>query len=260
MQNMLAKKTNRIVGIGLKFLMVIFISLIMFGSFAIQAHCSMDQAREDEVQKKLDKILSSKEFSTPPEGETVIEKISETIRKIIDKIKELLNDVSLPEANLPMNPPKGTSTLAVLVFKGLCVLVLVAVIVILIYFIAKNIKLNRKLKEKEDEELLLQLKDPNTVEQQALDFYSKGDFTQALRYLYLALLLNLNSVNIIKIDKSKTNKQYMSEIHKSTLTSISKIEDFTRDFNRCWYGGRSIGKEGYDSWQKEYTSILREVQ
>ncbi|MDP4179669.1 MAG: hypothetical protein Q8942_01105 [Bacillota bacterium] len=219
----------------------------------------MSEDRKQKVNDSLNKILSSKEFQAHKNGKTFLEKISDVIQNILDKIRELLDRINPPEPNLPIKP-RGISSGASVVFQFFCILLLLAIVVVGAYFLLRKLRSERKIKENEDSELLVMLKDPDSVMQQVMEFYSKGDFRQGLRYLYLALLLKLNEQEFIKIDKAKTNKQYLNELYKNEYINYNRVNEFTRIFNKCWYGNRNIDKEKFDRWHKEYSSIIGEAQ
>jgi len=77
--------------------------------------------------------------------------------------------------------------------------------------------------------------------------------------LYLSLILKLNEQNILLINKSKTNKEYMDELREKDYIHFETVMEFTRVFNRCWYGNRNLSREMFDKWISEYSSIVGEV-
>jgi len=143
------------------------------------------------------------------------------------------------------------------IIEIICIVLIIAFLAAIIFFIFKGLRKSRRMKEKDDTVLLTSLKDPETVESKALEYADKGDYRQAIRLLYISMLLRFNEDNIIKIDKSKTNKQYLIEMQINGFEKYDLVTEFTEIFNRCWYGNRNLQKEKFDYWFGNYTKLTR---
>lgn len=215
----------------------------------------MSPDREKKVTDTLGDILSSREFTEPENKITIADRIADMIKDFIKWILELLPDRKT-EGDSRLDPqytPPGA-----LALKVLAIVLIFALVFFLVFFIFRNLRSSKSVKKKEDAELLTILKDYEEVERMALEFYSKGDIRQAIRFLYMALLLKLNEINIVRIDKSKTNKQYLREAFESQYSFYSEMKEFTHDFNRYWYGRNSVDNYKFDYWYSVYTSRLKE--
>ncbi len=220
---------------------------------------AMSEDRQQKVEDSLNEIFSSKEFEEASDEKTMLEKLSDIIEDIIDKIKEALGQRKMPEINGdPFKPEANTSLQDIISFIIVFILVVLMVTAI-VYLITRYRRINRKLKEEEDAEFLSQLKDFDEVRRQAVEFYKNGDFRQGIRFLYLSLILKLNEQNLLLINKAKTNKEYMNELREKDYIHFDVIMEFTGVFNRCWYGRRNPGREMFDKWYSEYSSIIGEV-
>jgi hypothetical protein len=209
--------------------------------------------RPKEVKEKLEKILSSGEFTkTPPQKsfiETALDKIGELIKEFFDRIG-LSQKLSFID-NLKL------SSWQILLLKIFGILIPIFFILFILFIIFRRMKPSKKIKMNEDILILNSLKDYEQVERMAIEFMQKNDFRQGIRFLYIALLLYLNKLNIIKIDKSKTNKQYLREIANNYLENYNLIYNFTWAFNECWYGNKNADRKVFDSWYEKYTSLTK---
>jgi uncharacterized membrane protein len=216
----------------------------------------MDADRQKKVTDTLEKILSSKEFKEPKNEMSILERVGDMIRDIIEWLLDLLPDIN-PGSSGNFNAPNMSPSIFAL--KIFAVVLIIAFVLLLVFFIFRNLHLSKSIKQKEDAELLSVLKDSESVEQSAVEFYTKGDIRQAIRFLYMALLLRLNESNVVRIDKSKTNKQYLREALENQYPFYSEMQEFTHDFNRYWYGKSSVDRTKFEYWHSIYTSRFREV-
>jgi preprotein translocase subunit Sss1 len=211
---------------------------------------TLSPSNEEEVKEKLQEILSSEEFSEQgANGKSAFSSLRERLRDYIEELFERFN-VSQNMENILSNAKMPPGMLSVI--KIAAVLLLVGIIVLIIYLIVKNLKGSRKIKHDEDMVLINTIKDPDVLFQKVIEYQNAGDYNQALRYLYIALLVKLNRLNIIKINKSKTNKQYLMEIRQYKPEIFSDITEFTNDFNLYWYGCRKVEKIKLDIWLVKY--------
>ena len=224
---------------------------------------SMSKAREDETREKIKKILDTKEFSNSND-KSAFDDIAKGINDLVDKIKQFFNDifkrVEPPKSStkLPDSPPMHDSFYDF--FRILIIILVIALIIAIIYFVSRFFNKNKNIKKMQDTEILISLKDCEEIFQNAIDCGNRGDLRQGIRYLYIALLLNFNHHNIIKIDKSKTNRQYADEIRNSGFKLYPMVRDFTNDFNTFWYGNRTPSPERFEYWKENLELIIKEAE
>ena len=85
---------------------------------------------------------------------------------------------------------------------------------------------------------------PQQWKELAREYFAKGDYTQALRALYLSLLVVLHRRRLISYDTSKTNWEYVWEL-KPSREEHKPFEALTFAFDYKWYGREECGKEEY---------------
>jgi len=212
---------------------------------------------ENRVRKNIDDILASRDFAKKPEGKSLLEVLAEFIRDTYEWFAEKLNNIlGFSDSSHQI---KSMSPQTLLVLKIIGILIIIGFIVFLLWFVLRNIKLSKRIKHEEDAILLTTLSNYEEVERTALDYCSKGDYNQGLRFLFLALLIRLNQVNIIKIEKSKTNRQYLMEIRANGYGNYNIISEFTREFNECRYGRQSVSRERFEIWLEKYRLLISDL-
>ncbi|KNY25045.1 hypothetical protein Bccel_0302 [Pseudobacteroides cellulosolvens ATCC 35603 = DSM 2933] len=240
-------------------ILFVLICLITMNLFFPCFSFAMSKDREQQVEDSLNDIFSSKEFQEANKEKTLLERLSDVIEDILDKIKRALGQINPPSIDdIPIKPRVNTAGHGI-IFYIIIFILLILMAASVIYLIVKYKRNNRKIKEEEDSELLSQLKDPEEVRLQAMEFYKNGDFRQGIRFLYLSLILKLNEQNLLVINKAKTNKEYMNELRTKEYIHFDKVMEFTGVFNRCWYGNRNLSRDIFDKWFSEYSSIVGEV-
>lgn len=219
----------------------------------------MDSARQQEIKERIEKILAFDEFLEKEKNKSIIETISVGVKEIIENIKEAIRQLFDKANIMDFNSSGGINPVSSMVLKLLGISIIIVVLFLLVFIFSKNFKSAKKIRFMEDQELMLALKDAQLVEERAAAFAASGDYRQGIRHLYIALLLKLNEKDYIRIQKSKTNKQYMNELRNAYFKYYETVIEFTHDFNRFWYGNRLAGKENYEHWEKEYTLLKKEV-
>ncbi len=258
MHNLVDKRGKTLIALLAFLLLFVFVSRT--GAAAVNA---MEPDREKEVRDSVESILKDREFSDKKLENSTMETIALGIKKLIDDIKErikkLFSRIQFPDMNLaPL--PEGVSPAAAMALKSAGILIIALLLFLLLFFISRNFRNSKYLKQQEDRELLLSLKDSSLIFQKALELAAKGDFRQGIRHLYIALLLHFNEIDLIKIDKSKTNKQYLGEIKNGGFEHFDMVLEFTRDFNRFWYGNMVPGSESFDLWRNRFNLLVKEVE
>jgi hypothetical protein len=85
-----------------------------------------------------------------------------------------------------------------------------------------------------------------------------GEFRQALRALFLAILALLGSHHFIAIERWKSNRDYEKELSRKVQTRSGLLVLFAQsrlEFERCWYGADSITLQDLESYQGVYERI-----
>ncbi len=117
----------------------------------------------------------------------------------------------------------------------------ITVILVIVMYLTRNLRVQTALLSDNTDE------DPTTSEAaHALANRSTADldYRAAVRYLYLAALLNLHERGIIRYDPTQTNREHLAQITSKpqvadTLTQVVGI------FDRAWYGFAPIDEALY---------------
>lgn len=216
----------------------------------------LEVINENTVREKITKILSANEFSKGKSGKSITEYLAGWIKSVFDWIRDRINSIRIPNLNAKLLPETGLSSGTILGLKILSAVIIAGLIFIILFFIFRKLRFSKNIKEEEDILLINTLRDPELVLRTALDFSGKGDFKQGLRYLYISIILEMNARNIIKIDKSKTNRQYLNEMRDSGYAGYNDMVQFTRAFNDHWYGSKSIASKEFNFWYVKYNELL----
>ncbi len=116
---------------------------------------------------------------------------------------------------------------------------IIAITIVLIFFI-KQIRMNiiSEVHDKEAEIVGEQVTTAKAALTHADTAEESNDFREALRYLYLSAVLNLQERGILPYDKSMTNREYLHHAQvdnnlQETLGSVVTV------FDDVWYGHKS---------------------
>lgn len=215
---------------------------------------TFDAGRERQTAEKLREILESPEFRSG-ENLGVLDYIAGMLRNIVEWLNDQVERLREPLRNIPVNGQAiipGNMTLLQLASVVLILVLLSAVA----FFIFRNMRRSRRLLEKEDAELLASLRDPSDILERALSLCKSGEYRSAVRFLYISLLLSLNQLNLIHIDRAKTNRQYLKELRNASFGGYEAVELLTSVYDDCWYGGRNPDRESFDRWYEMYRNIF----
>jgi len=86
--------------------------------------------------------------------------------------------------------------------------------------------------------------EPQTLLDQAEAAAAAGRFAEALRYLYLALVHQLDRRDILRYDLSHTNQEYVRQARRFPAI-VSPLRDVSRLADRAWYGRYALGWSDY---------------
>jgi hypothetical protein len=84
-------------------------------------------------------------------------------------------------------------------------------------------------------------------------FQRQGDYTQASRWLYLAMLQRLNDADLIPHQFSRTDREYIDVL--STVPIVNVGEVLVSIHEQLHFGNRQIAIEDFDRCQQAYRQI-----
>lgn len=85
----------------------------------------------------------------------------------------------------------------------------------------------------------------------------KGEYREAIRYLYLSLLLFLDQKRLIRYRLSKTNHEYLQEFRKNE-TGQDGFYGVVSFFEDKWYGMEPCSNMDYRQFQAMYMNMVKE--
>jgi hypothetical protein len=99
--------------------------------------------------------------------------------------------------------------------------------------------------------------------QQADDLARKGNFLEAVRRLYLAVLALLHRARLIRYEKTRTNGEYVRQVRlapEAPRELHAPFGELTRRFDQTWYGGRACDGGDYGSCRALAEQVRLEVK
>jgi hypothetical protein len=107
----------------------------------------------------------------------------------------------------------------------------------------------------EDAELLLL--PPDELRQRADRFAADGNFRQALRHLYLSLLLQLDNCGIWRYDTRRTNWEHIRGLRRTPQGAalIEPLADITRRFDRVRYGDQPCSAQDWTRFADDVEGV-----
>jgi hypothetical protein len=71
--------------------------------------------------------------------------------------------------------------------------------------------------------------------QQATEMMQQGKYPEAIRFAFLALLAHLQNRGLLRYDRSRTNREYQTDLRN--VPDLARVfREATRPYERAWYG------------------------
>lgn len=125
-------------------------------------------------------------------------------------------------------------------------------IVLIVIFIILNIKKMVK-KDKKVKRILGEIIDEKTTEEElkerARSYKKLGEYREALRYSFIALLFQMHGKNLLHLDETQTNSEIVSMLRRDNFMNIELFEKAVGLFNETWYGHRIVNNDTYKAWE-----------
>ncbi len=193
------------------------------------------------------------------------------IRKTLKWISEILEEIFhwileqivklIKALNLGGGDGSGVSLARIVAFVIISVLAagLLTVIVLLVLKLLRRTNVRRKTEVSDAEELVRLSQTPDESMRLYREYLEKGDCREAYRYLFISLLIQLNTRELIRIKIFKTNRIYKREILDIGAFDEKMTEAFFELFNLTRFGGRSISEETLREKYNEYLKMLADA-
>jgi hypothetical protein len=81
-----------------------------------------------------------------------------------------------------------------------------------------------------------------------------GDYRSAVRLLYLSTLLRLEERDLLRYDRTLTNREYLQQVagHSRLAEALRPVVD---TFDRVWYGHLDPDAEGYEAYSQQVEQV-----
>ncbi|PMB46305.1 hypothetical protein CEN40_10510 [Fischerella thermalis CCMEE 5205] len=89
------------------------------------------------------------------------------------------------------------------------------------------------------------------------EFYRQGNYRDACRYLYLAMLQHLHEKGILPHKKSRTDGEYL-QLLRLSCPQIQPYETLITTHEQLCFSDAEIGSENYEHCQQAYREIFQE--
>ena len=118
-------------------------------------------------------------------------------------------------------------------------------------------KKDAEILEGEDAELLLL--PPDELGERAAQFARDGNYREALRHRYIALLLRLDGRGVWRYDARRTNWEHIAALRRGAAAGgdaiVAPLSDLTRRFDRVRYGSAPCDAEDWRQFESDATNL-----
>jgi hypothetical protein len=160
----------------------------------------------------------------------------------------------------PGKMPTFNPRIVQLIFTLTVVALLIAVALLIWRAIGGKIGRGRKQQgalafSPEDAELLSL--PPDELRERARRFAEDGNFREALRHLYIALLLNFDARGVWHYDARRTNWEHISALKNDAGKSrlVAPLSDITRRFDRVRYGNATCAQSEWQRFESDVNAL-----
>lgn len=157
-----------------------------------------------------------------------------------------------------LNKTRGVFNLSPVIFN----ILLVIISIVFLYFLVTKTRVYNLFysRDRAGKIPVYELNDePEEADLDALfkEEYSKNNFRNAIRLLYLKLLNILDSQHLIIYSKDKTNQDYLKELNPGKIRD--EYRNAVRIYEYVWYGQFFIDKKDCDRFIQNYEHLFRMV-
>jgi len=195
-------------------------------------------------------------------GPTQIEQfISDAKKWFKSTIKAFFDWVGgLFPSNPNAQPPKINWTVVAVIFWA----TVVALLLVIIYLVWKAIggrwgragaRRLMRFEGSEDTELLIL--PPDELRERARRLAAEGNFREALRHLYIALLLTLDARGVWHYDTRRTNWEHIAALRHdpARVPIVAPLSDLTRRFDRVRYGNAECNNDDWTRFERDVAQL-----
>lgn len=199
-------------------------------------------SKAQQAKEKLDQILGQEEYQVYYEEQEnlfqyLLNQIGEWLLRMFQK---LFPQIQITDQAVDV-------TMYILGAVGIVVLVL------LIVLIKRNLTSNRTSRSKaypvQHKDELAWSSDKHL--QEASSYKQKGDYQQAIRHVFLSMLLYFDQQKWIEARVWKTNWDYYEELKRVNLAWANQFYELAQRFDEVTYGEREVDEQEYESYRQQ---------
>lgn len=143
---------------------------------------------------------------------------------------------------------------------GLMVLIIASFLVLLVLlYVLRHLRDNFAAEARSDlgDDPHLDNITADTALQRAQESSSTGNYRQAVRYLYLSTLLLLEERDLLRYDRTLTNREYLNRLaHRPDLAAV--LRDVVDVFDRVWYGFQPLSEGEYGRFADQVHALKQQ--
>ncbi|MEP7272782.1 MAG: DUF4129 domain-containing protein [Acidobacteriota bacterium] len=206
-----------------------------------------------EQRAKLDGILAREEYQPEIHQESRIQKwISQALAAFLKLLRLLLPEPSNAQSTMGRT---SLDFVRILIALGLLV-----AFVIGLRRLVRRLQVRRYTHKDEEDGVGARevLGEAISEDATAQDLLAKaaalakfGDYRSAIRLTFIALLLELESRGKLRLDRAKTNYDYVNEIRPDAAL-FGPVASMTSAFEKVWYGQQRASSEAYAEFVAEF--------
>lgn len=144
------------------------------------------------------------------------------------------------------------------IFMIIGFLIIIVIIVFIIIKVNKTFDKKTRIKEILGEKIDGRVT-PGSLRNKGLGFTKRGDFRQAIRYDFIAVLLLMHEKNILYLDETKTGEEIYNYLIRNRFESVAIFKKLVNIFNSSWYGHKPSDQKLYDEWSSTIELIWNGV-
>ncbi|MEK6324615.1 MAG: DUF4129 domain-containing protein [Acidobacteriota bacterium] len=207
------------------------------------------------AREKIREILSRPAYQ--PEQETVV---GAFVKKVLRKVRGFFGEIYSALTRL-LERLFGASAQGGWISNLLLIAVLAAALVALARM-ARRMRVPRAKRKKTRLVLGEEIASDGTSRELAeagLAAARAGDFRTAVRKLYVSLLYEMGERNLIELDDSATNREYLSRVSRFTALA-GPMRYLTDRFDHVWYGMFPSSEEDFAAYLARYEEAMERAR
>ena len=224
--------------------------LVTLDSELIRSQEAAQTDSREEARVKLRQILDRAEYRKKEES-----RLAAFIRKIYDKVAGFLGELRDGLGRL-LSKLFGSAAEGSVLSVIVAVVALAALLGVVIY-LAAQIKPRRKRAKKRTvlgEEIEAGTT-PRDLFEAAMTAARAGDYRNAVRKLYISLLYDLSERNLLELEDSATNHEYVTRLSRFTAL-LPPLNFMTDRFDVSWYGMFPTTPDEFSVYLERYNEAM----